>query len=129
MVPFPAPSRRCPPLSAPPLPRQLLVETLPPGRLVLYPQLWWAALALLHSPHVAVYRAALGLVAACLGAGEAGGGGQQLRLAASKVQAVLLAAAPGLSAGQLLAASHAAAMQDSSEGPGATCSVGPGRGP
>ncbi|PNW70054.1 hypothetical protein CHLRE_17g703750v5 [Chlamydomonas reinhardtii] len=119
---------------------RVLVAALPPGRLVLYPQLWWSALALLHSPHVAVYRAALGLLSTCLGPatassglhphangyaityGGAGGGWHgmghaqqqqpQLRLSAAKVQAVLLAAAPGLSAGQLLAASHAAALQD-----------------
>ncbi|EFJ49201.1 hypothetical protein VOLCADRAFT_117341 [Volvox carteri f. nagariensis] len=90
---------------------RLLVESLPPGRLVLYPQIWWAALALLHSPHVAVYRAALGLLGACVGSGAGG----VLRLWASKVQAVLLAAAPGLSAAQLLAASHAATTQDSGE--------------
>ncbi|GIM00769.1 hypothetical protein Vretimale_5697 [Volvox reticuliferus] len=93
---------------------RLLVEALPPGRLVLYPQIWWAALALLHSPHVAVYRAALGLLGACVGCGPLGGP-PQLRLWASKVQAVLLAAAPGLSAAQLLAASHAATTQDSAE--------------
>ncbi|KAG2450803.1 hypothetical protein HYH02_004640 [Chlamydomonas schloesseri] len=119
---------------------RVLVAALPPGRLVLYPQLWWSALALLHSPHVAVYRAALGLLGTCLGPAAAAGASMhphvngfamaysgaggvgwhghghgpqpQLRLSAAKVQAVLLAAAPGLSAGQLLAASHAAALQD-----------------
>ncbi|KXZ50882.1 hypothetical protein GPECTOR_14g131 [Gonium pectorale] len=110
-----------------------LVCALPTGRLVLYPQLWWAALALLHDPRVAVYRAALGLLDACISSGggsggagggsAAGGGGagggsrglgsaacsSGLRLSSAKVAAVLLAAAPGLSAGQLLAASHSAA--------------------
>ncbi|KAG2493487.1 hypothetical protein HYH03_008303 [Edaphochlamys debaryana] len=92
---------------------RVLVAALPPGRLVLAPQLWWSALALLHSPHVAVYRAALGLLAGCLGAGPDAGAGEGfgLRLGSAKVQAVLLAAAPGLSAGQLLAASAAAAAQ------------------
>lgn len=79
-----------------------------------YPQVWWSALALLHSPHVAVYRGALGLLRCCLEGG-------QLRLGSAKVQAVLLAAAPGTMGGgaaQLLAGAAAAVAAEGAEDAG-----------
>eukprot|EP00798_Chlamydomonas_sp_ICE-L_P017184 gene17184-23501_t len=64
-----------------------LIHNMAPGRLVVYPQTFWAALALLHTRYVHLYGQALGLLEAVL---------VHLDLHRPKVQSVLLACAPGM---------------------------------
>lgn len=51
-------------VSSSPLPSspQVQIQSLPPSRLLLFPQLFWAALLLLHSRSVEVYTSALQLL-------------------------------------------------------------------
>ena len=50
----------------PPLP-QALIHGMPPGRLAVFPQLFWASLALLHTEYVHMFCHVLQLLATVLG--------------------------------------------------------------